>query len=122
MGGVMSVYLSLNTSKITFYLNKFLNNSADFGSALNLEHRGAIVEIIENLFEYQSIPKHIIGNGVCIKSTGFGDTHTLSMRNIFKNTFSLSIGAITLFGSSLRDINSTYISRKFSLTFFIFNR
>lgn len=108
----MSVFISLNTSFLLIKKNKFINNSADFGSALNLEHRGAIVHLIENLFEQQKIPKHVIGNGACIKTSGFWNTHTISERNIFMDSFSIAIGAISLFAASISDTNSTFISKK----------
>lgn len=101
----------MNTSYLLVKSNKFINNSADFGAALNLEQRGAIVEIINNLFESQKIPRHVIGNGACIKASGFWDTHTLSINNVYSNSYSIAIGVIGLFASSFHDINSTFISK-----------
>ena len=91
--------------------NKFINNSADFGSGLNLEHRDALIEIVENLFYLQKNPKHVVGNGPCIKLTGFWNTHAFSIRNIFNASFSIAIGSVTTFASSFTDINSTYMSK-----------
>ena len=91
--------------------NKFINNSADFGSGLNLEHRDALIEIVENLFYLQKIPKHVVGNSPCIKLTGFWNTHAFSIRNIFNASFSIAVGSVTTFASSFTDINSTYMSK-----------
>lgn len=106
----MSVFISLNTSNLLIKSNHFINNSADLGSALNLEHRGALVYVIENLFENQTIPKHVIGNGACIKTSGSWNTHTISIKNIFKDSFSISVGAISSFAANFSDTNSTFIS------------
>ena len=106
----MSVFIKTDSSNIMIKSNKFLNNSGDFGSALNLEHRGASVIVIDNLFQSQKNLKHIIGCGNCIKTTGYWNTHTLSILNTYNDSFSIACGVISIFGASFTDINSTYLS------------
>ena len=113
MGGCISEYIKTDSSNMMIEKNVFFNNSADFGAALNLEHRdNAGVFVIDNNFQFQKNTKHVIGCGTDIKTSGYWTTFTVSIRNIYNNSYSISLGVISIFAAGLMDTNSTYLSNK----------
>lgn len=117
MGGSLSIYPISNDSLVVIKSNYFLNNLADFGAALNLDHRDSIIYVEENFFETQKNLEHIIGGGTCIKSAGFWNSKIFTVKNIYYNSYSISAGAIVIFGNEFYMKDSKIIS--IQIIFFI---
>ena len=83
----------------------------DFGCALNFEHKGGYIYVIDCLFDGQINPTHPTGAGSIIKLSGNIKTALFVIRIIGKNTYSVGAGLFGLYSGNLTDINSTYISK-----------
>ena len=88
--------------------NKFYKNFADFGCALNFEHRGGTVFVLQNVFLGQTNPNHPVGIGQAIKITGNFRTVVYSSNNIYNDSWSAGNSVIGKFSGYLEESNSSF--------------
>ena len=110
MGGAICAFFTQPHSILLIKTNYFYNNSADFGAGCSLEYINGLIYVVKNFFQSQSIPKHVIGGGTCVEIRTFPGVITYCIANVYNESFSLSMGALSSFQGNQHEINSIFLS------------